>query len=177
MNFRIALTIVLLVALTAVLGCSKDSGKDNHDGHDHAPGEAHSDDDGHDHSDDEDQHHADDDGHDHSDHDDHGHGDGGTSLGAVTIGGTTLEVSVGGEPHPNETLHVDLAHTAGPLPGSVRVWFGEKSGVGSMKGKGMGHNGSYHADAEVPGKVTPSMKLWIEVEHDGKRSSGSLAVD
>lgn len=165
MNRYSTIAIVLLVALTGILGCSKDGKTDAHDGHDHAPGESHSEDDGHAHSED--------DGHDHE-HDDEGEKH---ALGNVNIGGTTLEVTVGGDPHPKETLHVDLVHSAGPIPASVRVWFGEKSGIGSLKGKGEGKNGRYHADAEVPDKVSPSMRLWIEVDIRGKKSSGSLAVE
>ena len=161
MNCHSTITVLLAFLLTGVLGCSGDSNTSTHDDHDHAKGETHSEDDGHDHS----------------DHDGHDHGDEERSLGTVTIGGTSLEVTVGGEPHPKETLHVDLVHTAGPMPSSIRVWFGEQSGVGSLKGKGEGSNGSYHADAEIPDKVSSSMRLWIEVEKDGKRSSGSVALD
>lgn len=165
MKLYSAIGIVLLFGVTGLLACSKEENSDPHDDHDHAPGETHSDDDGHGHEDE----------HDHGHDDEH---DGGKhSLGSVTIGGTTLEVTVGGDPHPNETLHVDLLHSSGTVPDSIRVWFGEQSGIGSLKGKGEGSDGRYHADAEVPGKVTAAMRLWIEVEAGGKRASGSLAMD
>ena len=157
MNYWVSAFVLLSVALIPAFGCSSER-EGNHEGHDHASGESHSD-------------------HDCNEHLDHEHSGGGTALGPITIGETTLEVTVGGEPHPNETLHVDLLHTSGPLPSSVRVWFGDQSGVGSMKGKGIGSNGKYHADAEVPDPVTATMQLWVEVENDGDRSAGSLTVE
>ena len=119
-------------------------------------------------------------GHDHSDEDgdedgdDHGteHG-----LGEIEIGGSVLHVSVGGEPGPNVTLHIDIEVESGPTPAAIRAWVGNESATGSVKGKAFGSDGDYHADATCPAELPEDAALWIEIESaDGTRTAGSLPL-
>lgn len=164
------LTKLFLVSLAAasltLSGCGNESGSSN------AAGQSeHSDHDGHDH---------DAEGHEDHDHGDNDHGDHGAErdLGSVTIAGTTLRVSMGGEIEPSGTVHLDIERTDGPEPAAIRVWIGDKAGTGALKSKAMGSSGDYHADAEAPADVSLPTSLWIEVETaDGTRESGSININ
>lgn len=99
-------------------------------------------------------------------------------LGEIKIAQTVLEVAVGGEPEPNATLHLDLKHKSGPMPATIRVWVGDKSASGSIKGKASGSHGEYHADAMCPAELEEAAALWIELESaDGTRTAGSLSLE
>lgn len=123
-------------------------------------------------------------GHDHADHDGHDHGNEGddepgadTSLGEVEIAGSVLHVAVGAEPAPNVTLHLHLELKSGPAPAAVRVWVGDESASGAVKGKATGSDGKYHADAVCPAELADDALLWIEVERDsGEREAKSLQL-
>jgi hypothetical protein len=131
------------------------------------------------------------DGHDEHGHDDHDHeehSEGGDEhgtehgtehgLGELTIAGSVLDVSVGGEPGPNVRLHIDIELESGPTPAAIRVWVGNESATGSVKGKAMGSNGDYHADATCPAELSEDAALWIEVESaDGTKTAASLALE
>jgi hypothetical protein len=152
---KLLLTACLAVGL-GLTGCSGDDTDtpaddhaevEDHDGHDHAEGEGHD--------------------------DDHGAEAG---LSEVTIGETVLNVSVGGDIEPNALLHIDLKHTDGPAPAAIRVWVGDETGAGSVKGLAVGGNGSFHADAQCPATLSPDAELWIEIEgEDGERIAASMA--
>jgi hypothetical protein len=160
-------TILLTAAISCGLlltGCG-----DSHDGHDHGHGEemhTHAEGDGHN-------------GHDaHTDEEDHDHDEDEVEreLGAVAVGGTTLSIGIGSEPVAGETVHVHIDHTAGAEPAAIRVWIGDESGAGSMKGKAVASGDTFHGDAEVPSPMAPGSALWIEVEAaDGTRTKGSIA--
>lgn len=164
------LTKLFLVSLAAasltLSGCGNESGSSN------AAGQSeHSDHDGHDH---------DAEGHEDHDHGDNDHGDHGAErdLGSVTIAGTTLRLSMGGEIEPSGTVHLDIERTDGPEPAAIRVWIGDEAGTGALKSKAMGSSGDYHADAEAPADVSLPTSLWIEVETaDGTRESGSININ
>lgn len=150
-------------------GTATHSANDGHD-HDHEAGDDHA------HPGDTDDHA----GHDHAaGDDDHGGHDHGAehALGAVTIGGATLEVTISGAIEPNGEVHADIVQTGGPTPAAVRLWIGEKSGAGSLKSKADGHDNHFHGHAEVPSPVPAGAALWIEVESaSGVRTSGSLPL-
>jgi hypothetical protein len=139
-------------------------------------GEAHSANDGHDHSTGSDSH----DGHDHADgehdeHDDHGHGDM-RSLGSVTIGGTTMAVSVSSGIGPDTQVHLDLEVESGPIPAAVRFWIGDEAATGAPKARADAHGDHFHAHAEAPSNLEGAA-LWIEVEtDDGTRTAVSLPL-
>ena len=164
------LTKLFLVSLAAasltLSGCGNESGSSN------AAGQSeHGDHDGHDH---------DAEGHEDHDHGDNDHGDHGAErdLGSVTIAGTTLRVSMGGEIEPSATVHLDIERTDGPEPAAIRVWIGDEAATGALKGKAMGSGGDYHADAEAPANVSLPTSLWIEIEAaDGTRESGSININ
>lgn len=173
MNDLTKLLLASTIAGTLALGgCGSESGTpetdshadhDDHEGHDHAEGEHDDDDDhaGHNHGEDGHDDHA-------AEHD----------LGSVTIAGTTLSVSMGGEIKPSAVLHLDIARTDGPEPAAIRVWIGDRSATGALKGKAMGSGGDYHADAEVPAELKPDAALWIELETaDGRREAGSISIE
>lgn len=130
------------------------------------------------------------DGHDNDSHEEHSEGDGHVhgseggdqhgieyALGDLEIAGSVLGVSIGGEPGPNVSLHIDIELKSGPTPAAIRAWVGNESATGSVKGKAVGSNGDYHADAMCPAELTQDTALWIEVESaDGTRAAKSLAL-
>ena len=164
MNFAYRLIGLLATsACLTVYGCgdqgthSKESSQkeaeDNHDYHDHEPG-AHE-----------------------EDEDEHGHDGEESALGSVTVGTSVFEVTVGGEIAPEASLHVDIVHTTGPQPRTIRAWIGEESGVGSLKAKGDSDDGRFHVHVEVPAEMTDSMAFWVEFDNaDGKRHLGSVPL-
>ena len=145
--------LLLVPALTSVLLLTGCGGGDTSDEH-----EQHSENDGHNHvSEGEDEHG--------SEHE----------LGKIEIARTVLEVTVGGEIEPNAMLHIDLEHKRGPMPAVIRVWVGDESATGSIKGKASGNDGDYHADAICPAELEEADALWIELESaDGTRTADSL---
>ena len=171
------LFIVSLAAASLTLsGCGNESGSS------HAADQSeHSDHDGHDHNaEGHEDHDHDAEGHEDHDHGDDDHGDHGAErdLGSVTIAGTTLRVSMGGEIEPSAPVHLDIERTDGPEPAAIRVWIGDEAGTGALKSKAMGSGGDYHADAEAPADVSFPTFLWIEVETaDGTRESGSININ
>ncbi|MEO0513001.1 MAG: hypothetical protein AAF108_08910 [Planctomycetota bacterium] len=153
----------------ALGGCGNESGTPDTDSH-----SEHDDHEGHDHGEDG---HDDHEGHDHGDggHDDHGAEH---DLGSVTIAGTTLSISMGGEVEPTAVLHLDIVRTDGPEPAAIRVWIGDEAATGALKGRATGSGGDYHADTEVPAELTPDAALWIEIEKaDGSRETGSISLE
>lgn len=98
-------------------------------------------------------------------------------LGEVTIAGSVLHVAIGGEPEPGVTLHLHLELKDGPTPAAVRVWVGDESATGSIKGKAVASHGKYHVDAACPAELSDDALLWIEVETDrGEREAKSLPL-
>ena len=172
MNDLTKLLLASTIAGTLALGgCGNDSGTPDVDSH-----AEHDDHEGHDHGEDghEDHDHAEGE---HDEHEGHGHG-AERDLGSVTIAGTTLSVSMGGEVEPSAVLHLDIVRTDGPKPAAIRVWIGDEAATGALKGKASGSGGDYHADAEVPAELTPGDALWIEIETaDGSRETGSVSVN
>lgn len=153
---KLLLAPVLASALL-LTGCE---GSDSHDDHDHG---AHAEEDGLDHG--------------NEDGDEHDHGPG-HELGEIEIAGSVLHVSLGGEPGPNVTLHIDIEVESGPTPTAIRAWVGDESATGSVKGKAMGSDGDYHADTTCPADLAEDAALWIEIESaDGTRTAGSLPLE
>ena len=169
MNTLMKMTIISAVASTLALsGCGNGSSTPE------TP--AHTDDDGHDHqaAGHEDHDHANEDD-EHADHDDHDHGEE-VSLGTIEIVGTVLDVSISGQVAPGEEVHIDLVHTAGPLPAAVRLWIGDEAATGSLKSKADGHDNHFHGHAEAPASLQ-NAALWIEVESaSGNRTARSLPL-
>ncbi|MFK7788472.1 MAG: hypothetical protein AB8C95_03120 [Phycisphaeraceae bacterium] len=151
--FAPALASALLLA-----GCGSGASDHDHDhDHDHDDHEAHSEDGGY--------------GHSHDSANEHG-------LGEIKIADSVFDVTLGGEPSPNAAIHIDLEIKSGPTPAAIRVWVGDLSATGSVKGKAIGANGDYHADVTCPAELAQDAAIWIEVESaDGTRTAGSLAID
>lgn len=143
--FLSTVSALILGASPALVGCGGEPEQgpgtekpaDEHEGHDHAPGEG---------------------------HDDHEGEDDGTHLGTITAAGTRIKVEIHGDITPGEEAHLDLVALSGPDPENVRGWIGLESGVGAMKGKAEPASGGYHLHAEAPAEITADMKVWIEVE-------------
>ena len=150
---KLLLAPVLASALL-LTGCGDSDSHDDHDDHEeHTEHDDHSDEDGDDHG------------------TDHG-------LGEIEIAGSVLEVSVGGEPGPNVTLHIDIELKSGPTPTAIRAWVGNESADGVAKGLAAGSDGDYHADATCPAALPENAALWIEIESaDGTRTVGSLPLE
>ena len=171
MNDLTKLLLASTIAGTFALGgCGSESG--THDADSHAE---HDDHEGHDHGEDghEDRDHAQGERDEHEGHD-HGAK---RDLGSVTIAGTTLSVSMGGEVDPSAMLHFDIERTEGPEPAAIRVWIGDEAATGALRGKAIGSGGDYHADAEVPEELVPDAALWLEIETaTGERDSASVQL-
>ena len=150
---KLLLAPVLASALL-LTGCGDGDSHDDHDDHEeYTEHDGHSDEYGHDHG---------------TEH----------ALGEIEIAGSVLEVSVGGEPGPNVTLHIDIELKSGPTPNAIRAWFGDESATGSIKAKAIGSDGDYHADATYPAELPEDAALWIEIESaDGTRTAGSLPLE
>jgi hypothetical protein len=99
------------------------------------------------------------------------------SLGTVELAGATLEISVSGDIAPNSELHVDVIQTAGPTLDAIRLWVGEKSGVGSLKSKADAHDRHFHGHVEAPLTLSMDSALWIEAQDAaGERSLSSVSL-
>lgn len=163
-----ASSLVFIVSL-ALPGCGESSSPTS--------GERHSADDGHNHAEGEQSDHQ---GQDHAEgepeeHVDNSHG-GITSLGKVTIAGTTLAVSASGDFITSSEIDLDIDVEAGPIPAAVRYWIGDESGAGAMKSKADGHGDHFHGQIEVPASVAGA-SLWIEVESaSGERTLASMPL-
>lgn len=157
-NTTTTLLAFVPLALFSFLGCGGDSAT-NHDDE-----EAHSSEDGHDH---EGEGHAEE-----GDADEHAHAGETHELGSVTAAGTTLSVTITGDVEPGAELHVELEPSGGPAPGSIRLWVGLESGVGSLKAKANHHGEHLDGHVEVPEKLPSNARLWIQVES----STGKVEV-
>ena len=99
------------------------------------------------------------------------------SLGTVELAGATLEISVSGDIAPNSELHVDVIQTAGPTLDAIRLWVGDKSGVGSLKSKADAHDRHFHGHVEAPLTLSMDSALWIEAQDaTGERSLSSVPL-
>ena len=99
-------------------------------------------------------------------------------LGNVDVaGGSTLSISIVGTKQPNALLQINIHHVSGPIPDTIRVWIGSRSGEGSVKNKAHGHDDHWHAEATFPDVVTSRTSLWIEVpDADGKRVATGMPI-
>ena len=156
-NTTITLSLLVAAPLAVLLGCG--GGHESHsedDGHDHG---SHSADDGHDHGSEESGGHAD-----NGESDEHAHEGETHELGSVTLAGTTLDVSITGVVEPGAELHVGLEPSGGASPGTIRLWVGVESGVGSLKAKANSHGDHFDGHVEVPEGLAADSKLWLQVE-------------
>ncbi|MBL8754394.1 MAG: hypothetical protein JNK15_13915 [Planctomycetes bacterium] len=108
--------------------------------------------------------------------DDHGHGPQ-QSLGNLTVGAHTFEVVQAGAVQAGEEAVLYLKFPAGkPLPTTVRAWIGVASGEGSMKGKLTKDGESQlHGHCDAPAKLPEGSKVWVEIEENGAKATGSVA--
>lgn len=107
-------------------------------------------------------------------HDDHGET---TPLGDLTIGSTSFAVRRGATIEAGTEALVFADFAAGkPVPGTMRVWIGVESGVGSMKAK-MSKEGerTMHAHVQVPKPMPEGSKIWIEAEEGTKVERASIS--
>ena len=122
-------------------------------------------------------------GHDHGvddhSHNDHGHAHGEEQdLGSITLSGTTLQIFLSGDISPNSEVPVEIVHSGGPMPESVRLWFGDESATGALKVKADSTGTNFHAHVETPSKINATDALWIEVESaSGERTSQSVLIN
>lgn len=59
---------------------------------------------------------------------------------------------------------------------TVRGWIGDKSGKGSMKSLWeLEGETNLHGHVEVPKELLDSAQLWLDLEHDGKTETVSIA--
>ncbi len=119
------------------------------------------------------------DDHAHDDHadDDHAHDAEPRPLGAITIAGVTLDVTITGDLAPGAELHFEAARTSRPAPAALRVWIGAESAAGSTKIKADAHDDHYHAHLPAPAQITPETTLWLEIQSaSGERTAASMPL-
>lgn len=93
------------------------------------------------------------------------------------VAGITLNVYVKGSIAPNAMLDVSLVETSGGRASAIRLWIGDKTGVGSVKVRVHSHGSSSHAHVQSPATLPANSALWIEVQNvDGTSGSGSLSL-
>ena len=96
---------------------------------------------------------------------------------SLEIGETGLSVSASGSATPNAEINLEIHHESGPVPEAIRLWFGPRSGEGSLKTRADGHDDHWHGHVECPGTITSQDALWIEVEDsEGNRVARSIKV-
>ncbi len=96
---------------------------------------------------------------------------------SMSLAGITLEVTMKGTLAPEAKIDVALVQTSGSPAIAIRLWIGDKSGIGSTKTKAHSHDSSYHAEFRSPATLPANSALWIEVQSaTGERESGSIAV-
>ena len=96
----------------------------------------------------------------------------------ITIAGNTYRVTVKGSIAPNAVIDVSIIQTSRTPAAEIRVWIGDKSGVGSMKTRVHSHGARSHARPQAPATLPGNRALWIEVQHtDGTAGSGSVNLD
>jgi len=95
----------------------------------------------------------------------------------LMVAGITLDISVKGSIAPNAMLDVSLVETSGGPASAIRLWIGDKTGVGSVKIRVHSHGSSSHAHVQSPATLPADSALWIEVQNtDGTSGSGSLSL-
>ena len=107
----------------------------------------------------------------------HEHSDQPTISMSLSLAGVTLDIDAQGSLEPNSEYHLEMVLIDGTPGATVRLWIGEKSGVGSMKTKADGHGDHYHGHAIVPKEINEKTALWIEVQSvTGDREIGRIAL-
>ena len=96
----------------------------------------------------------------------------------TTIANITLNVKIQGSMTPNSVLDIGLVQTTGRPVRVIRVWVGDKTGVGSMKTKAHSHGSSSHVHAQSPAILPPNCALWIEIQTaDGQQEAGRIELN
>ena len=96
----------------------------------------------------------------------------------ITLAGATFQVNTQGTVAPNAQIDVSITQTSGNRVGSIRVWIGDESGIGSMKIRTHSHGKTAHAHAPAPAVLPEDCALWIEVQNaNGETASGSIVLN
>ena len=94
-----------------------------------------------------------------------------------SVGQTKLSMSASGIAEPNAEIHMTINHVSGPRPDAIRIWFGPKSGEGTMKSKAGGHDDHWHAHVVCPGTITSQDSLWVEAQYaNGDKTATSIRI-
>lgn len=100
-----------------------------------------------------------------------------TTSQTIALAGITIEVNIKGTLSPSAEYDVELVQTSGNPAIAIRLWIGDKSGIGSTKTRVHSHGDSYHAELRSPSTLPANSALWIEVQSAmGERESGSIAL-
>jgi hypothetical protein len=116
-------------------------------------------------------------GHDHGPGADHAHDAPATAhdLGAVTVAGYSLRIQQETAITPGKEADFAIAVSGGTgEPKAMRLWVGVESGAGSTKVRTHKHGDQMEAHVEVPSPLPEGAKLWVEVETDQGRATGSV---
>ena len=169
MNSRTTLALLAVFAFGfAMTSCAK---KDPKTGQDQTATSEHD----HDHADEHGHDHADDHSHDHAD--DHGHDHANAISKTIDIAGNQIVVAIDGDATPNAELHIEITAANANEISDLRLWFGTKSGEGSLKTKADDEGDHWHAHVECPSTIADGSSLWIEVEDmDGKKLTKAIPL-
>jgi len=93
------------------------------------------------------------------------------------VGDTRLSISASGTAEPNAEIHMQINLVSGTKPEVIRLWFGPKSGEGTMKSKAGGHDDHWHGSIVCPGTITSQDSLWVEVQYsDSNKTATSIRL-
>lgn len=82
-----------------------------------------------------------------------------------------------GDLMPGSELVVDIVIDGEPTVEAVRAWVGVEDGSGSVKARLDIEGSTWHGHLEVPRELPDGASLWIEIQDEGVRSRGSVALD
>ncbi len=107
-----------------------------------------------------------------------GHHGPGIELGTATIGGMQVRAARDqGDVVPGAEVPVDVWVTGGK-PSAVRFWLGREGALDAVKALAQIEDPAqpdhYHTHVETPDPFPDDARLFVEIEHDGKRDVGSF---
>ena len=101
----------------------------------------------------------------------------GRPLGTMNIEGSNLQVHGKGVFRAGARLELTIQLVDGATPSSIHAWVGPRSGKDVEKIRADGDDRSWRVNVDVPGTVTDTTMLWIEVEgKDGKQDSRGIRM-
>ena len=92
------------------------------------------------------------------------------------VGPMRLRANRGSEILPGSEIVVDIMIDGVPTIEAIRAWVGVESGSGSVKTRLATEGNRWHGHLEVPSPLPAGTELWVQIEDEGKRSVGKVAL-